>query len=745
MILDSQKYQNTTRTITGLVNFVFNTDTIVICDTTLGPVQIELLEIPANSWNTTRKFYFLDSGNATTNNITITAPAGFTINGQSTLVLNANNQNALVRVGSNTDYLAYTSTGNGSNLAVLNQGVQITPSASSMNFLGIQATAVGNAVTIQNNFISGTYAQISALATANNLIPSQSYAITNALYGSLPTTNIAVYLEAISVNELSLSGSGYFFNADYDGAGVYTGVPGFVAQLGIWSLTLLPVVGDVCIWNNLHYRNTTGANGLTNPQLDAVNWSLLSYSATNGYIVEIDSIDYNFATNRIIKRSDVRLNSVEWCTSFVGYDSFNNFRWGDNKCLNNILLNSVLYNCNNIVDSLFNFLSNSSVVNGSATSGGSANFVQNQFIDSTISIPFQSLGGEALLLNNIQNSQVFFTKNNFTLVDSGNFARNTINNSTFSSITFEGQYIYNIFENCTSTTLNQTRIGSIGYNSVRNSNFDVTDNSGNILTNDINSNSAFNITGQNTSNIASNCISFSSSMTIVVNSSTIQNNVLNSSAQLNLANNSNLVLNNFLFDSTFTSGTAQTGRLIGNTIYQSVLNISNCNGNFSDNTLKNTSITIVTLSVAISENNVNNGTLNLTNVTTAISGGIYIEGISTMRYVLDLNDPTIFNAGTLTIPNGLAFFFGEYTLLNCAGQNITKIVNSNPEVPIRLIPDANTVILTRTAVGAAVANDIISSTAVASWTLTFRINGCDSIQLRRLGNLNGVIETEIYV
>jgi hypothetical protein len=116
-----------------------------------------------------------------------------------------------------------------------------------------------------------------------------------------------------------------------------------------------------------------------------------------------------------------------------------------------------------------------------------------------------------------------------------------------------------------------------------------------------------------------------------------------------------------------------------------------------------------------------------------------------MRYVLDLNDPTIFNAGTLTIPNGLAFFFGEYTLLNCAGQNINKIITNNFDVPFRLIPDSNTVIVTRTAVGAAAANDIIASTATASWTLTYRLSGCDSIQLRRLNTLNGVIETEIYV
>lgn len=743
MILDSQKYPNTTRTITGLVNSVFNTDTIIICDTTLGPVQIELLQIPADKWNTTRKFYFVDSGNASTNNITITAPAGFTINDQPTLVLNANNQNALVRVGSNTDYLAYTSTGLGSNLAVLNQGVQITPSAISMNFLGIQASAVGNAVTIQNNFIAVTYAQIAVLALSNSLIPSQGYQITNALYGSLPVRNIAVYLEAVSTNELSLSGSGYFFNADYDNVGVYTGVTGYAGQLGCWSLSLLPVIGNVCIWNNLHYVNITGANGLTNPSLDAVNWSVLAYSVTNGYIAEVDTIKYDFSQNRIIERQDLRLNSVTWCIAFAGYDSFNNFRWGDNKCFLNNLIDSVLVNCNNVLDSNFNALNSSLVVVGSATLGGTTEMSNNEFFDSNVLIPIQANGvTESFTLNKVEFSQLTFTKND--LIAPGSFVHNNIAHSNITNVSYQGSLTYNIFENATSTLINQSRIGVIGYNTVRNSTITITDNTSTILNNEIVENSSFSVT-QNTASFSNNAIRFNSAVTLGINTSTIENNEFNSASQLNLANNINLVLNNYFFNTTFTSSVIQRGRLIGNTWNTSVLSIGDCNGNITDNTFKNSSVTISTLSVAISENQVTNGNLNVSNCTTAISGGIYIEGVSTMRYVLDLNDPTIFNAGTLTIPNGLAFFFGEYTLQNCAGQNITKIVNTNPDVPVRFLPDANTVIFTRTAVGAAVANDIIASTAVANWTLTYRINGNDSIQLRRLGNLNGVIETEIYV
>jgi hypothetical protein len=745
MSLYAQQYPNPSRVVSGTIT-INNDDVVLYCNTSSAAVVINLIAIPSNYWMTTWKLYVVDnSNNASTNNITINAPSGFLINGQSSLTLNSNKQTALIRIATNTDFIAYTSTGNGSNLAVLNQGTLITSSASSMNFVGIQASASGSAVTIQNNFISGTYAQITALATANSLIPSQGYQITNALYGTLPVKNIAIYLTAISTNELSLTGSGYFYNADYDGVGVYTGVPGYAGQLGIWKSTLSPVVGNVCTWNNLHYVNITGSNGASNPYVDTTNWTVLAYSTTNGYIAEIDFIKYDISTNRIIERQDVRLNSLTWCTSFVGYDSFNHFRWGDNKCLSNQLIDSVLYNCNNLLESLYNFLSNSSVVNGSATSGGSANFVQNQFIDSTISIPFESLGGEALLLNNIQNSQVFFTKNNFTLVDIGNFARNTLNNSSCADITFEGQYTHNVFDNCTSTVLNQTRSGYISYNTVSNSTFDVTNNTKNILTNEIIANSVFTIGVINTGLIDSNLISQNSQLNINTNSSTIQNNLFVSSSQLNLENNTNLVYNNYFYDTTFTSATAQSGRMFDNNFNNCVLTIPNCSQNLSINVFKNSTINITTLSASISENQVSNGTLNTTNITTAITGGIYIEGIATTAYVLSLSDATIFNAGTLTIPSGLAFFFGVYTLQNCSGQNISKISTNNSDVPIRFLPDANTVIFTRTAIGAATSNDIVASTTTATWTLTYRTNGNDSIQLRRLGNLNGVIATEIYV
>ena len=745
MSLYAQQYPNPSRVVTGTIT-INNDDVVLYCNTSIAAVVINLIAIPSGYWMTTWKLYVADnSNNAATNNITINAPAGFLINGLSSFTLNANKQTALIRISTNTDFIAYTSTGNGSNLAVLNQGTLITSSASSMNFVGIQASVAGSAVTIQNNFISGTYAQITALATANTFIPSQGYQITNALYGTLPVRNIAVYLTAISTNELSLTGSGYFFNADYDGVGVYTGVSGYAGQLGIWTLALSPVVGNVCIWDNLHYVNTTGSNGVTNPYLDTTNWTVLAYSVTNGYVAEIDFIKYDIATNRIIERQDVRLNSVSWTTVFGGYDSFNHFRWGDNKCYSNILRDSVLYTCNNQKECLYNTLDNSKLIVGTATLNGTAEIQNNNLYTSNVTIPVQSTGLalESFEFNTIQFSELTFIKNTTSV--GGSFTRNLVSQSSLNNVNYEGTYSYNLFENATSTSVvNSTVSGNFSYNKIQNSTFTITLNTSSILYNEVINDSFFTVTS-NSNTIRNNYIGANSTMTVGVNSSTVNYNRLESQSTLSLTNNSNLFTNNSLFKSSFTSATAQTSRVVDNSLQDTTISIPTCNGNISINRFKNTTITITTLSGVISENQVSNGTLNATAITTGITGGIYIEGIATTAYVLNLSDAAIYSGTTLTIPSGLAFFFGVYTLQNCSGQNITKISTLNFDVPIRFLPDANTVIFTRTAIGAATSNDIVASTATATWTLTYRLNGNDSIQLRRLGNLNGVIETEIYV
>ena len=103
--LNSTKYPNNSRIVIG-TSIVFDDDSILLCNTSLGAVTINLSTIPSNYWNTTYKLYIKDNNNnASVNNITIVAGVGQTINGASTLVLNINGQNALVRINSNSTYL----------------------------------------------------------------------------------------------------------------------------------------------------------------------------------------------------------------------------------------------------------------------------------------------------------------------------------------------------------------------------------------------------------------------------------------------------------------------------------------------------------------------------------------------------------------------------------------------------------------------------------------------------------------
>ena len=90
MAMFSTKYPNNSRTVTGTPQ-LYNDDVILNCDTSTGAVIINLLEIPANFWNTQWRLYIIDSGNnASVNNITINAGSGQTINGSSSLVVSTN-------------------------------------------------------------------------------------------------------------------------------------------------------------------------------------------------------------------------------------------------------------------------------------------------------------------------------------------------------------------------------------------------------------------------------------------------------------------------------------------------------------------------------------------------------------------------------------------------------------------------------------------------------------------------------
>lgn len=105
MPLYTQKYSNVERTVSGTVN-VEQDDSVLNVDTSTIPATINLLTIIAASWSTQYKLYIFDaSGNSSVNNITIVAPAGFTINAQQSIPINTNGGSIMVVVSSDITYL----------------------------------------------------------------------------------------------------------------------------------------------------------------------------------------------------------------------------------------------------------------------------------------------------------------------------------------------------------------------------------------------------------------------------------------------------------------------------------------------------------------------------------------------------------------------------------------------------------------------------------------------------------------
>lgn len=111
---------------------------------------------------------------------------------------------------------------------------------------------------------------------------------------------------------------------------------------------------------------------------------------------------------------------------------------------------------------------------------------------------------------------------------------------------------------------------------------------------------------------------------------------------------------------------------------------------------------------------------------------------STFETTLDMDDVSFYDAGTdtLTVPIDLNYI-GLINLLNCAANPILKITNlpNVGEVEFKVATPADTVVFTNTAIGLAVANNLVAD-VVGVNTLTGRTNGNDFIRYRKSGTLN---------
>jgi hypothetical protein len=314
--LFQQPFSTNIRTISGLINFVAQDDYVILCDTSTGSVQIELPTIPPNYWSAQWRISIVDASyNASVNSITINAPTGFSINGQSSATIVSNGAGYIIMVGSNTNYSA------------LYSGV-------------ISGTTSVGLIPISN-------AGLIALVNAGTISAGQFYFV-NDVSNVNSASGEGVAVQGIKVNGYTtIEGSGSFFNADYQGIGNYSGVSNYVNNVGIWSATQSPsfVQFSIVIYNNLHYQNLTGTWG-TAPNTDAVNWLVLPKSKTNGYILVQDNIKYDILNNVIVYRADDKNNEVDRYVS-GGFDSLAIFQWGRDVVKNNKLRGNSLMKTTN--------------------------------------------------------------------------------------------------------------------------------------------------------------------------------------------------------------------------------------------------------------------------------------------------------------------------------------------------------------------------------------------------------------
>lgn len=757
MILNSTKYKNPQRTILGAINFVFNGDTIILCDTALGIVNLTLLEIPNDQWNTTYKLYVADkSNNAGTNNITINAPVGYLINGATSLVISVNGGCALIRVTENKQYLASLTSGGGGSVSVINNQNPLTPPVTLTTNLdklivkGFQTTNFGNNVTLENAFISVDNSQIQFLQGNNLLIPNQWYNITDATYGNF-NHNFNVYVPALTSNSISTFGIGEFYDADYQNYGDYSGIVGFAGQLGIWNTSLITPVNSVVIWNNLHYVNINGLNGTFAPPLDPDAWVLLPYTSINGYILVYDEITYGFK-NKIYYRKDKFCNAVELFDYSPTENSFDKFPFGNYFYKSNKVLNSSYWDCCNtkvsveVYDNILNFTELLWTTLANVNTCSSNNFLGTirplQWETGSISLKiisnnFTFCQGSSILqdcfisLNNFVSSGLSFRISGGTQILS-----NSSVGGVFSVLKTGGGVQNNnlIYSNCSISSSN----GTENQNNINNSQLNIVNNSGLFRGNDISQESSVFINNIGVSGeFVFNTINFKSSISI--------QDISNS------------------FGDGGTKG-------LGNTISDCQIDIDNFTGGMYGNSLNKVQIIIGIFSgtIALCEfqgesfitiKNMQNQTFTELNAKAfnygssgwlmpeSYNGGVYTFGLANIKCTLDCADPLIYNAGfqSLTIPNELRKWGGIFTLTNANGIIISNIANTYDKAPYTFFNDNGSTGFKTTNVGLAVGNELISTNPPATFTINYRGSGSDYIVSNRSGLFMALTEITIFV
>lgn len=238
-----------------------------------------------------------------------------------------------------------------------------------------------------------TYSEMEALIAANGLTPGGWYLITDA-----SGTDLGFLTNAVTENEINVSGVGGYLNADFQAVGDYSGTPEtFVAQQGIWNSDNEAgyTQGDVTIWNLSHYQLTdSGAIDGTDPATNTAAYTLLdkaTYPET--YVTAWDVSEWSFVNNRVDYRNDGQGNVI------YGENGVLYHRWGDNRCQSNVIYGGYIDGRN------YSGSYNKNTIYADAAiydiEGQSSSYIDNCFLFSNSEITEITLGDNSFLGNNI--------------------------------------------------------------------------------------------------------------------------------------------------------------------------------------------------------------------------------------------------------------------------------------------------------------------------------------------------------
>lgn len=183
-----------------------------------------------------------------------------------------------------------------------------------------------------------TYADMATALAGATLTPGQYYNITDAA-----GTDLGFVCMAVQADEITVSGTGGYLNADFQAVGDYSGVEGITGQAagtqqGIWQAANEGgyTQGDIVIWNLLHWQLTdSGAIDGTDPATNTAAYTQLLKTNTNqGYITAWDGSEFDFPNAWLQYREDVLGNKIRYtkneddANKGLGYSAILDFQFG---------------------------------------------------------------------------------------------------------------------------------------------------------------------------------------------------------------------------------------------------------------------------------------------------------------------------------------------------------------------------------------------------------------------------------